>query len=277
MAKVKKAKQSTQLPLDDMRWWPVGEIARRLLPHFGDNVLIADDLTKTLASDKIRCMRRYTNEHTLSIHELTDAELDAIEKGKVAHEMCHHQPTGHSELVPASFWWVDQYLACSANGDIRAAFRLPADHCGPSRPSFTLMANSVFYLWQPDCVRVWPALQEIDARKAKPRPARKRSTRKAPQRVGTGSAIEAADNAAASGSLNATKAGDTAAVVGRLKRKRKGKLTAEQIQDGLAYLRDHPNLKPKQAYPGLRKVLNSDVSDTTLWRVFFRNRPRHFI
>jgi hypothetical protein len=115
------------------------------------------------------------------------------------------------------------------------------------------------------------------AKQAKPRPARKRSTRKALQRVGTGSAIEAGDSAAASGSLNATEAGDTAAFVGRLKRKRKGKLTAEQIKDGLTYLDDHPNLTPKQAYPGLRKVLHSDVSDTTLWRAFFRNRPRHFI
>lgn len=267
-AKIKKAKQSTQLPLDDMRWRPDAEVIEGLSPHIGNKILIAHDLTQALASGKIRCKRRYNDEHTLNIHKLTDAELDAIAKRKV--EMGHRQPAGHGELLPASFW-AEHCFACSSNGDIRAAFRLRANHRGPSRPSFALTANWVFYLWQPDCVRVWPALkpQEIDARKAKPRPARKRSTRKASQRVGTGSAIEAGDSAAASGSLNANKAGDTAAVVGRLKRKRKGKLTAEQIKDGLAYLRDHPYLKPKQAYPGLRKVLNSDVSDTTLWRAFF--------
>jgi len=99
------------------------------------------------------------------------------------------------------------------------------------------------------------------AKQAKPRPARKRSTRKALQRVGT---------AAVSGALNATEAGDTAALVGRLKRKRKGKLTAEQIRDGLAYLSDHPGLKSKQAYPKLRSKLKCKVSDTTLWRAFFR-------
>jgi hypothetical protein len=95
------------------------------------------------------------------------------------------------------------------------------------------------------------------AKQAKPRPARKRSTRKALQRVGT------------AGALNATEAGDTAALVGRRKRMRKGKLTAEQIKDGRAYLRDHPTLKPKQSYPKLLEMLNTDVSETTLWRRFF--------
>jgi hypothetical protein len=56
----------------------------------------------------------------------------------------------------------------------------------------------------------------------------------------------------------------------RRKRKRRGKLAAEQIGDGITYLRKHPDLKPKQAYPQLRRVLKCDVGDTTLWRVFFR-------
>jgi hypothetical protein len=95
------------------------------------------------------------------------------------------------------------------------------------------------------------------AKQAKPRPARKRSTRKALQRVGT------------AGALNATEAGDTAALVGGVKRKRKGKLTEEQKTDGRAYLRDHQNLKPKQSYSELKKLLHTNVGDTTLWRAFF--------
>jgi hypothetical protein len=103
-----------------------------------------------------------------------------------------------------------------------------------------------FYVWEPD--EVWPTL---DARKAK----RKRSTQKA---HGTDSAIEAG--------VGSIAAGDTAPV----KRKRKGKLTAEQIMRGRDYLRDHPELTRKQAYPGLRRVMKSDVSDSTLWRTFPR-------
>ncbi|MGY8668759.1 hypothetical protein Q3C01_41215 [Bradyrhizobium sp. UFLA05-109] len=262
--KARKAKQSTQLVFDDSRWMPLAEITERLSRHIGHKNLIARDLTEALVSEKIRCMRRYAGEHTLSIQDFTDAELEVIANKKIEMD---DQPAS-PELLPASFWG-DHYLAYWVNGDIRVAFRLPTG------PSFTLTANWVFYLWEPDCVKAWPALapQEIDARKAKPRSARKRSTRKASQRVGTGSAIKAGDSAAASGSLYATEAGDTAAVAGRLKRKRRGKLTAEQIKGGLAYLRDHPELKPKQAYPGLRRVLNSDVGDTTLWRAFFRKEP----
>jgi hypothetical protein len=153
--KAKKAKQSTQLPLDDMRWRPVSEIVEKLLPHIGNKVLIARDLTEALASKKIRCMRRHTNEHTLKVEKLSDAELDAIVSGKAAGEM--DQPAGHGQLLPASFW-IDHYLAYSSNGDIRVAFRLPPNHHGPSGDSFTLTANWVFYLWQPDCVKEWPVL-----------------------------------------------------------------------------------------------------------------------
>jgi hypothetical protein len=267
--KAKKAEQSKQQPLDDMRWKPVAEIAEKLLPHIGNKVLIARDLTEALASEKIRCMRRHTNEYPLKVKKLSDEEIYALLSKKTPREI--DQPTGHRELVLASFW--NAYcVACSPHGDIRVGFRLPPTHHGPSGPSFTWTGNWIFYLWLPDCVKVWPALtpQEIDARRAKPRPARKRSTRRPSLQDGTGSAIEAGDSAAASGSLNATKAGDTTTVAGMLKRKRRGKLTVEQIRVGRAYLLNHPKLKPKQAYPELRKVLNSDVSDTTLWRAFFR-------
>ena len=115
---------------------------------------------------KIRCMRRRTNEHTLDVEKLSDAELNAIASGKVAGEM--DQTAGHRELFPASFWVDDYYLTCSANGDIRAAFRLPANHHEPSEPSFTLTASWVFYLWEPDCVKAWSALapQAVSARRA---------------------------------------------------------------------------------------------------------------
>jgi hypothetical protein len=53
-----KAKQSTQLPLDDMRWRPDVELVEKLLPHIGDKILIAHDLTEAVASKKIHCMRR---------------------------------------------------------------------------------------------------------------------------------------------------------------------------------------------------------------------------
>ena len=114
-AKIKKAKPSTQLPLDDMRWRPVAEIVEKLLPHIGNKVLIAHDLTKALASEKIRCMRRYTNEHTLKIDKLSDAELIAIVVDEIGHRPSDDelhalasgtnvseigdQPVGHRELV----------------------------------------------------------------------------------------------------------------------------------------------------------------------------------
>lgn len=164
-AKIKKAEQSTQLPLDDMRWRPVAEIVEKLLPHIGNKVLVAQDLTKALASEKIRCMRRHSNEHTLKIEKLSDEEINAILSAKAAGEMV--RPTGHRELVPASFWNAYCY-ACSPHGDIRVGFRLPPTHDGPSGPSFTWTANWIFYLWLPDCVKVWPALiaQETDASEA---------------------------------------------------------------------------------------------------------------
>jgi hypothetical protein len=59
------------------------------------------------------------------------------------------------------------------------------------------------------------------------------------------------------------------------RRKRRGKLTQVQINDGFAYLRDHADLTPKQTYPGLRKAMGvkkADVSDITLWRTFWRGR-----
>jgi hypothetical protein len=55
---VKKPKQSRELPLDDMRWRPVAEIAERLIPLIGDKDLIAQDLTEALANEKISCIRR---------------------------------------------------------------------------------------------------------------------------------------------------------------------------------------------------------------------------
>jgi hypothetical protein len=131
-----KAKQSTQLPLDDMRRWrPVAEIVGRLSPIIGDKSLIAQDLTEALASEKIRCMRRRTNEH----------------------EMAYRQPA-RPESMPPSFW-TQYYLVCLPNGDIRVALRQPSnDH--------SWIVNGVFYLWQPDCEEVWPELKEADASEA---------------------------------------------------------------------------------------------------------------
>jgi hypothetical protein len=165
--KIKKAKQPTELPLDDMRWRPLAEIGERLFPHVGNKTLIAHYLTEAVARAKIRSKRHYTGEHTLNIEKLTNAELNAIANEKV--EVGHHQPAGHGELVPASFW-VDYYLAYSSNGDIGVAFRLPSNHHGPSGPSFTFTDDWAFYLWEPDCVKVWPALaphvREADASEA---------------------------------------------------------------------------------------------------------------
>jgi hypothetical protein len=168
MAKAKKeinkAGQSTQLPLDDMRWRPLAKIIERLFPIIGNKGLIAQDLTEALASGKIRCKRRHTNEYMLNADPLSDAQLYAMAVGKVADEVGHHGPAGR-ELLPASFW-VECCLACSPNGDIRVGLR------PPSRPSFTWTANWVFYLWEPDCVEVWHALaphvREADASEPSP-------------------------------------------------------------------------------------------------------------
>ena len=60
---------------------------------------------------------------------------------------------GHRELVPASLWV--EHCFTYSNGDIRVGVR-PPNHHGPW--SFTWARKSAFYLWQPDCVKVWPAL-----------------------------------------------------------------------------------------------------------------------
>ena len=336
-AKIKKAKRSTQLPLDDVRWIPVAKIIEWLLPHIDNKILIAHDLTEALASKKIRCMRRIvtgpaddaaqramelkqrvpgatlltrSSDGTLfaepffgPVHHRLFKAIDRVRashgeeitpqliidsmgrdadkilsdgntvgqyiKALAAEAILPPNVLGHRELVPASLWVECCFMY--SNGDIGIAVPPSTNHV----PLFISWARkSAFYLWQPDCVKVWPVLKprEIDGRKAKPRPARKRLTRKASERVGTGSAKEAGDSVVASGSPQATDAGDMAAVAERRKRKRRGKLTAEQIEAGRAYLRDHPELKPKQAHPGLIKVLKlrSNVSYVTLWRAFFR-------
>ena len=171
MAKVKKSKsekaeQSTQLPLDDMRWRPVAEIFERLFPHIGNKSLIAQDLTEALASGKIRCMRRNVkHEHTLKVDMLSTDELHAIASGRASGEI---QPAGHREPVPASFW-TEHCFACSSNGDIHVELRPLPNHHGPSGPSFTWIW--AFYLCQPDCERVWPLLapqqvQQVDESEA---------------------------------------------------------------------------------------------------------------
>jgi len=272
--KGKKGKRSTPLPPDDPRWRPAAEIVKRLLPHVGSKILIAHDLTEALASGQIRCMRRYANEHELKYDKLTDAELQAIAGRKVV-ELEHDQVAGRRKSVRPSFWNRYRY-ARSPNGDIRVGFRLPPNNHGHSELSFILTANWTFYLWEPDCVKAWPALtpQDIGARRAKPRRPRTRLTQKPSRRVDPGPAIEGRDSAAASGSPNTIEPGDTVAIADPRKRKRAGKLSAEQISAGFAYLRDHPKLKPKQAYPGLRRKLNTDVSDTTLWRAFWKKNSK---
>ena len=183
---------------------------------------------------------------------VTDLEiLEALESGET---YCARRLPNSSRCikVSASDWpslWFDEDSLCYGRLDIYG----PDSVMSPYR---TILGTWVppfdgreFYVWEPE--KVWPTL---DARKAKPR--RKRSTQKA----GTDSAIEAS-----AGSITA---GDTAAVA--VKRKRRGKLTAEQIMRGRDYLRGHPELTRKQAYPGLRRVMKSRVSDTTLWRAFFQ-------
>ena len=184
---------------------------------------------------------------------VTDLEiLEALESGET---YCARRLPNSSRCikVSASDWpslWFDEDSLCYGRLDIYG----PDSVMSPYR---TILGTWVppfdgreFYVWEPE--KVWPTL---DARKGKPR---KRSTQKA---LGTDSAI---DSAAASGSPCAT--GDTAAVA--VKRKRRGKLTAEQITRGRAYLHDHPELTRKQAYPRLRIVMKSAVSDSTLWRTF---------
>jgi hypothetical protein len=157
--KAKKSTQSKQLPLDDMlRWRPVAEITERLFSHIGNKDLTAHELTEALAREKIRCMRRNVQDDRVEMLSLD--ELEAIETGKASGE-----PAGHRKLLPASFW-AEHCFACSSNGDIRVALRPPPNHRGPLH--YTWIAKWAFYLWQPDCVKAWPALapQKADAREA---------------------------------------------------------------------------------------------------------------
>lgn len=65
----------------------------------------------------------------------------------------------------------------------------------------------------------------------------------------------------------------------KAKRKRGGgrppELTPEQIELGLCELRKRPKLPLKQAYPLLRKLLQTDTSDTTLWRSIVHEARRN--
>jgi hypothetical protein len=191
---------------------------------------------------------------------VTDLEvLEALERGET---YCARRLPNSSRCtkVEASFWpslWFDEDSLYCGRLDIYGSDSVMSPYrtiLGTWVPPFD---GREFYVWEPE--KVWPTL---DARKGKPRKPRKA--------LGTDSVIEA--SAAASG---AAEAGDTAAV--RPKRKRRGKLTAEQITRGRAYLCDHPGLTRKQAYPELRRVMKSAVSNSTLWRTFPRSRPRHFI
>jgi hypothetical protein len=179
----------------------------------------------------------------------TDLEvLEAFESGET---YCARRLPNSSRCtkVQASFWqqslWFDEDSLYYGRLDIYG----PDSVMSPYR---TILGTWVppldgreFYVWEPE--KVWPTL---DARKGKPR-----TTRKA-----TDSAI---DSGAANGQV-----GDTAVVA--VKRKRRGKLTAEQIARGRAYLHAHPELTRKQAYPELRRVMKSAVSNSTLWRTFPR-------
>ncbi|UPK33336.1 hypothetical protein IVB18_34710 [Bradyrhizobium sp. 186] len=65
----------------------------------------------------------------------------------------------------------------------------------------------------------------------------------------------------------------------KAKRKRGGgrppDLTPEQIELGLRELRKRPKLPLKQAYPLLRELLQTDTSDTTLWRSIVHEARRN--
>jgi hypothetical protein len=216
-SQVKKPKQSRALPLDDMRWNPVAEIFERLRPLIGNTILIAQDLTEAVGSEKIRCMRRVATdgappsgieleqqalvaallnqsfEVTLSAeqfsfpphrqlfetiarfqasHGVITPQLIIDSMGSDAGKTVVHGLTmgqyievlaaeatlpcnvpGHRELMPASFWVEHRFTY--SNGDIHVEVRQP-NHLG----TWTLawMKKSAFYLWQPDYVKVWPAL-----------------------------------------------------------------------------------------------------------------------
>ena len=227
-AKEAKACKVAVSDLSDPRWWQLPEVHKGLFRKLGPSTSL--DLTKVLEGGKRRCVRRRAN-------------------------------SNQCEEVSAEFWQSHRFFENSPY----------FDGLGIYDPAVTTVFDPQthldareFYVLHPE--KVWPVLVP-DARRAKPRRARKRSTRKALQRAGTGSAIKAGNSADASG---ATEARDTAAVAGPLKRKRRGKLTAEQIKRGRAHLCAHRELKWKRACPELRRVMKSDVSDNTLWRYFFR-------
>jgi hypothetical protein len=95
-AKVERAKQSTQLPLDDMRWKPDAEIIERLFRRIGNKTLTAHDLTEKLASEKIRCMCRSIGMGHVDVDKLCDIELERQILGETAAE--HFSELLHRQL-----------------------------------------------------------------------------------------------------------------------------------------------------------------------------------
>jgi hypothetical protein len=126
MAKAKNAKRERKapvrvvvLPLDDLRWQPVAEIHKRLTQHTGSANLAALDLTEKLRGKSVRCMRR-------------------------------NVLTGEREEVPSTFW--ADYKLDDLDGLRVLPRALRRDRVVPP------IHGWVFYVWQPDCAKAWPAL-----------------------------------------------------------------------------------------------------------------------
>jgi hypothetical protein len=95
-AKIKKAKQSTQLSLNDRRWRPDAEIIERLFRQIGNKTLTAHDLTEKLASEKIRCICRSIGMGHVDVDKLCDIELERQILGETAAE--HFSESLHRQL-----------------------------------------------------------------------------------------------------------------------------------------------------------------------------------
>jgi hypothetical protein len=100
---------------------------------------------------------------------------------------------------------------------------------------------------------------------------------KRPARKEPASVIVSADVTASSKSSARAIGQSTVTAIGTTARNKPGPdpvLTAEQIKQGDAFLLANPDLKQKDVFDRLRKLLNTRLKNTTLWEAFFSKEAK---
>jgi hypothetical protein len=135
--------RATEPSLDDPRWRPVQEEYKLITQCSGHKTLALLDLNETLANNRVQSMRRHT------------------ESGERQRLHAHTESAEHEGLF--EYWGNHKLLLWSDESLVVVPRR-------PDPPGFVKPVRGfAFFLWHPDVVKVWPALQsQTDEDDAKP-------------------------------------------------------------------------------------------------------------